>query len=47
LSLLKETSRVLLDRQAPDKIINQVKELLEKDRQSKISDLHIWSIGSN
>ena len=47
IGLLKETSRVLLDRQAPDDLLDQVKELLEKDGQTKITDLHIWSIGSN
>ncbi len=47
IGLLKETSRVLLDHQAPDALINQVKRLLEKDGQSTITDLHIWSIGLN
>jgi cation diffusion facilitator family transporter len=47
IGLLKETSKVLLDRQAPDKLLDQVEELLEKDGQTKITDLHIWSIGSN
>jgi cation diffusion facilitator family transporter len=47
IGLLKETSRVLLDHQAPDAIINQVKQLLEKDGQTTITDLHIWSIGLN
>ena len=47
IGLLKETSRVLLDHQAPNELLNQVKELLEKDGQTKITDLHIWSIGSN
>lgn len=44
---LRETSHVLLDHQAPESLMNQVKEVLQKDGQSKISDLHIWSIGSN
>jgi cation diffusion facilitator family transporter len=47
IGLLKETSMVLLDRQAPDELLDKVKELLEKDGQTKITDLHIWSIGSN
>ncbi len=47
IGLLKETSRVLLDHQAPDTLVDKVKGLLEKDGQSTITDLHIWSIGSN
>ncbi|MCK5331847.1 MAG: CDF family Co(II)/Ni(II) efflux transporter DmeF, partial [Candidatus Marinimicrobia bacterium] len=47
IGLLKETSRVLLDHQAPDTLVDKVKELLEKDRQTTITDLHIWSIGLN
>jgi len=47
IGLLKETSRVLLDHQAPDTLVDKVKGLLEKDRQTTITDLHIWSIGSN
>jgi cation diffusion facilitator family transporter len=47
IGLLKETSKVLLDRQGPDELLTKVKELLEKDGQTKITDLHIWSIGSN
>jgi cation diffusion facilitator family transporter len=45
--LLGQTSRILLDRQAPDDLVNRVKYLLEKDGQSKITDLHIWAIGPN
>ena len=44
--LLKDTSRILLDRQAPEELVDRVKSLLEKDGQSFVSDLHIWSIGS-
>ena len=47
IGLLKETSRVLLDHQAPDTLVDKVKGLLEKDGQTTITDLHIWSIGSN
>ena len=47
IGLLRETSRVLLDRQAPDELLKKVKTFLEHDGQSRVSDLHIWSIGSN
>jgi len=47
IGLLKQTSKVLLDFQAPESLANQIKIILEQDDHSKITDLHIWSIGSN
>ena len=47
IGLLNETSRILLDHQAPDLLVDKVKGLLEMDGQTTITDLHIWSIGSN
>ena len=47
IGLLKETSQVLLDHQAPESIMNKVKKIIEQDGKSRIIDLHIWSIGSN
>lgn len=43
--LLGTTSAVLLDRQAPQTLREQVRELIEADNDSQIVDLHIWSIG--
>ncbi|NQU68853.1 MAG: CDF family Co(II)/Ni(II) efflux transporter DmeF [Candidatus Marinimicrobia bacterium] len=45
--LLKQTSSVLLDKQAPEKLSNGVINILEKDGVTKVTDLHIWSIGPN
>ena len=42
--LLKDTSAILLDRQAPGQIRHEVRHELEKNGD-KISDLHLWSIG--
>jgi len=47
IGLLRVTSGVLLDRQAPDDLTNKVREILENDGNSKVVDLHIWSIGSS
>jgi cation diffusion facilitator family transporter len=45
--LIRETSVVLLDRQAPEELLQTVRRKLENDGQSKVTDLHIWSIGSS
>jgi len=47
LGLLKQTSGTLLDHQAPKGVVNAVREAIEDDGHSHISDLHVWSIGLN
>lgn len=46
LGLLRSTSRVLLDQQAPASLCEQVRRELERDGDSRVTDLHLWSIGS-
>ena len=43
--LLKDTSKVLLDAQAPDDMLQAVREAIEADGYSTLTDIHIWSIG--
>ncbi|MDF1643574.1 MAG: CDF family Co(II)/Ni(II) efflux transporter DmeF [Pseudomonadales bacterium] len=43
--LLGNTAAVLLDRQAPEKLQNTIRDALERDGDSKVTDLHVWSIG--
>ena len=43
--LIRETSRVLLDRQADDKRILLVRKSIEENSIDRVSDLHVWSIG--
>lgn len=43
--LLGSTSAVLLDRQAPKSLSEKVRELIEGDNDTRVVDLHIWSIG--
>lgn len=47
LGLLRVTSHVLLDQQGPESIRNQIKESIENDGDSRITDLHLWAIGPN
>ncbi len=44
-SLLKLTSSVLLDKQAPEAVQARIREAIERDGDSRVSDLHVWSIG--
>jgi cation diffusion facilitator family transporter len=43
--LLRASSMILLDRQGPDALIKKVKACIEADGESRVADLHLWSIG--
>ena len=43
--LIRDSARVLLDRQADDTTIAALKEALEKRAGDRVTDLHCWSIG--
>jgi len=45
LGLLLSTSKILLDRQGPRRMREQIKECIEGDNDSILTDLHLWSIG--
>jgi cation diffusion facilitator family transporter len=45
--LLRDTARVLLDMRVSEAIQTSVREHLEHDQKTKVTDLHIWSIGPN
>jgi Co/Zn/Cd efflux system component len=36
---------MLLDRQAPNAILDSVRKAVETDDRFRVADLHIWSIG--
>ncbi len=44
--LVRDTGRVLLDAEAPDALRRQVVGCLEADGDSRVQDLHMWSVGS-
>ncbi len=46
-SLLRVTAGVLLDRQGPESMERVIRERIEDDGDSRVSDLHLWSIGPN
>ena len=43
--LIRDSARVLLDRQADEKTIAAIRESLQRDSGDRIADLHCWSIG--
>lgn len=43
--LLRATGLTLLDRQGPEDLVRIVKESVEADPQTRVADLHLWSIG--
>jgi cation diffusion facilitator family transporter len=47
LGLLRTTSHILLDKNGPEEIKQRIRERIEADGDSKIFDLHLWSVGPN
>jgi len=43
--LLRETSRILLDEDGPENIKDKIIYNIESDGDSKVTDLHLWSVG--
>ena len=43
--LLKESGRVLLDRQADQTMTEPLRQAIEGPSDDRVSDLHVWSIG--
>jgi len=43
--LLRSSAAVLLDMQAPEEIREEVRKAIESEGDSRICDLHIWSVG--
>ena len=46
-ALLRDTSGVLLDRQAPRETCAKVTQAIEDGGEDRVADLHVWSIGPN
>ena len=43
--LIRDTSRVLLDREMDHAVVGEIRECLERDGETRVSDLHVWRIG--
>ncbi|TDH62100.1 cation transporter [Dankookia rubra] len=42
--LLRDTSRILLDHQAPEPVLRAVREAIEGVADNRLYDLHVWSV---
>ena len=47
IGLLRSTGGILLDRQGPETMRHNIIKSIEVDNDSRVSDLHFWSIGPN
>lgn len=47
IGLLRSTSEILLDKQASKEIREKIKQAIQIDGESVVTDLHVWSIGPN
>jgi cation diffusion facilitator family transporter len=45
--LLRDSGRILLDRDVRKTIINQIVKIIESNADNRIADLHIWKVGSH
>lgn len=45
-NLLRDTGNILLDREAPQAAREKIINALESDGDSRVIDLHVWSVGS-
>lgn len=45
IGLLRQTSRVLLDREMDDPVVQEIREVIEGDGETVIADLHVWRVG--
>lgn len=43
--LIRESAKVLLDRQASSTLVDAVRNSIERDSSDRVTDLHCWSIG--
>jgi cation diffusion facilitator family transporter len=44
-SLILETAKVLLDREMDHPVVQDIKEAVEADGQTRVADLHVWRVG--
>jgi cation diffusion facilitator family transporter len=45
IGLVKQSSAVLLDQQAPQEVIESIRRAIEEYEENTVTDVHVWSIG--
>jgi cation diffusion facilitator family transporter len=43
--LLRQTSRVLLDREMDEPVVQEIRDVIEGDGETAVADLHVWRVG--
>ena len=43
--LLRASAHVLLDMQAPAKVLDAIRQAIESEGDNRVSDLHVWAVG--
>jgi len=46
ISLLRETSHILLDGSAEEAVLMQIRSVIESNADNRISDLHVWRVSA-
>ena len=46
-NLLRETGRVLLDREMDAPVVAEIREVVEQSNNARITDLHVWRVGQH
>ena len=44
-SLILETAKVLLDREMDHPVVQEIKDAVQADGQTRVTDLHVWRVG--
>ena len=43
--LVRDTSKVLLDREMDSEVVGEIRQIIEAEDDTRISDLHLWRVG--
>ena len=46
-SLIRDTGRILVDGAVDQEFVNSIRSVIESEADNKVSDLHIWRVGSD
>ncbi len=46
-TLVRDTSAVLLDSGADEKLLSNIRSAIESDADNRVTDLHVWCVGAN
>jgi cation diffusion facilitator family transporter len=47
IGLIKQSGAILMDKQAPQRLLNKIRLHIEQDGDAELVDLHVWQVGKN